>query len=117
MTHKDEQHNEELALKMREAGIPYERIAASLGLTPQEAVAAVDKAIDSSVADTTRREAVIAVRQLEAILRGLYQRAVNGDDKATDRALRILERRSALLKEIEQADKRPKNYKDFTRRR
>src|SRR5699024_5085328 len=85
------------ALRMRTAGIPYEKIAAELNLTPTKARNAVAQALeaqDTEPADVATR---IELERLDAMLVGLWKQVTRGDVKAVEQAMKISERRAELL--------------------
>lgn len=82
---------------MRTAGIPYEKIADELNLTPAKARTAVAEALDRADTEPDDVTERIELERLDAMLVGLWKQVTRGDVKAVEQAMRISERRAELL--------------------
>lgn len=85
------------ALRMRTAGIPYEKIADELGLTTAKAHEAVTDALQAQRGEDPGISTRIELERLDAMLVGLWKNVTRGDVKAVEQAMRISERRAELL--------------------
>lgn len=85
------------ALRMRTAGIPYEKIADELDLEVDEARQAVADALEAAEREPATVANRIELERLDAMLVGLWKNVTRGDVKAIEQAMRISERRAELL--------------------
>jgi hypothetical protein len=87
-------------IDLRARGWAFSAIGEHLGITREAARRAYHRGLARLIEDnreTIEQQRAIVLRQLAALLDGVWDAATGGDLQAVDRALRILERRSRLL--------------------
>lgn len=92
-------HDNQLkALELRKAGIPYQRIAESLGYKDASgAWRAVKAALKKTLQEPADELRQIEIIRLDAMLSSIWASVKQGQYGAIDRAIKILERKSKLL--------------------
>lgn len=80
-------------LGLRRAGVPFDKIASELNLTPQSAKALFDKALGSHDPEFQR---ALEADRLDRLHAAVWPNALKGDLDAVDRVLRVSERREKV---------------------
>lgn len=85
------------ALRLREAGLTYERIAQQLGVNLRTAWDDVQIGLEISLYEPADQVRELELRRLDAMWATMYTKAIGGNIEATHAALRIQERRAKML--------------------
>lgn len=90
--------NQLKALELRKAGIPYQRIAESLGYKDASgAWRAVKAALKKTLQEPADELRQIEIERLDAMLSSIWASVKQGQYGAIDRAIKIMERKAKLL--------------------
>lgn len=82
-----------MVLGLRQAGVPFDRIATELNVTPKAAQALFEKALGAHDPDFQR---ALEADRLDRLHAAVWPRAVKGELDAVDRVLKISERRERV---------------------
>jgi len=86
------------ALKLRKAGLGFQRIADELGYkSPSGAHDAVMKALKATLQEPADELRKLELERLDALLLGLWPKASRGDPRSVEVALKAMERRASYL--------------------
>lgn len=90
--------NENKAVELRKAGLPYAQIADALGFaSASSAYRTVMRALARNQSEQVEELRMIEGARLDRMQQAVWQRAVQGDLHTIDRVLRIMDRRARLF--------------------
>lgn len=85
------------ALELRKAGLTYEQIGQTLGVTTRRAGYIVKDALEALTREPAQAVIDLELARLDSMVRGLWADARAGDVQAVDRVVRIMDRRARYL--------------------